>query len=228
MRRLALILCLLSPAAWADAVTVFAAASLKAPLDAALAGTGAVASYAGTPVIARQVVAGAPADIVLTADAAWMDVIAEAGVPLRDRRSFLGNALVIAGPPGTPPSDPAQALAKGRVATASTNAVPLGRAARAALGAMGLWEATRPRLIGAQNAAAATRLLALGEVDRAVLYATDAAGAGLAVVAPVPPETHPPIRYEAARLTDGVAARTVFAAILASDAFVAAGFARVD
>jgi molybdate transport system substrate-binding protein len=71
-----------SLAAAAD-VTVFAAASLKEALDEQAkqfdAGTGnkVVVSYAASNALAKQIEAGAPADIFISADLDWMDYVGQ-------------------------------------------------------------------------------------------------------------------------------------------------------
>src|SRR3712207_4483113 len=95
-------------AAWpaqAKDVVVFAAASLKNALDEAGAaweresGRKAVMSYAASNVLARQIEAGAPADLFFSADLDWMDYAAGKGLIRPDTRAnLLGNALVLIAP----------------------------------------------------------------------------------------------------------------------------------
>ena len=83
-RLVALCLAVAAPAR-ADDVVIFAAASLKTALDAlgpgfeAETGHRALVSYAGSSQLARQIEAGAPADLFLSADTAWMDVLEASG-----------------------------------------------------------------------------------------------------------------------------------------------------
>mgnify|MGYP000953312439 FL=1 len=64
-------------AAVAEPVVVFAAASLKEPIDALAAEMGdVVVSYGGSGTLARQVMQGAPADVVLLANADWLEDLA--------------------------------------------------------------------------------------------------------------------------------------------------------
>ena len=96
---------LANPAAAADAVTVFAAASLKNALDAAnaewakeSAGQTTV-SYAASSALAKQIEAGAPADLFISADLAWMDYVAKKKLIKEDTRSnWLGNRIVLVAP----------------------------------------------------------------------------------------------------------------------------------
>src|SRR5262245_59301251 len=80
-----------------DRLLIFAAASLKNALDEANAAYGSpvVASYAASSALARQIEAGAPAHVFISADLEWMDYVEkkrllESGT----RRNLLGNRLV--------------------------------------------------------------------------------------------------------------------------------------
>ncbi len=84
---------------------VLAAASLKGPLDQALAdwraagGAASVVSYVATPALVRQIEQGAPADIFVSADVDWMDHLqARGGLRVATRRNLVGNALVLVAP----------------------------------------------------------------------------------------------------------------------------------
>ncbi|HEX5377099.1 MAG TPA: molybdate ABC transporter substrate-binding protein, partial [Phenylobacterium sp.] len=134
-------------------VTVFAAASLKNALDevgrvyAAKTGRATRFSYAASSAIARQIENGAPADVFVSADGAWMDYLAQRGlIVAASRRDLLTNRLALIAPRdsrvairigrGMPL---AQALAGGRLAVAGPD-VPAGRYARASLDSLGVWD----------------------------------------------------------------------------------------
>jgi molybdate transport system substrate-binding protein len=223
---LALLLLPASPRAEAP-VTIFAAASLADVLQAAVEARGVPARLvlAGSSALARQIDAGAPADLYISANAAWMDHLEAQGL-LADGTRFdlAANALVLVAPapaPGsaTEPREPpaltpdfplAEALADGRLALALTRAVPAGIYAREALEALGLWTKAAPRLVETDDVRGALALAARGEVPLALVYATDAAAEPrVVVVATVPPEAHAPIRYPAAVIAqrDAPAAR---------------------
>lgn len=224
MTALAIAVCVALPARAGDTVTVFAAASLKTALDeiAALweerSGDDVVLSYAGSSALARQIEAGAPADLFLSANEDWMDRLERAGrVDPVSRRTLLGNRLVlIASDPAAPAVavDPAElqaTLAPGRLALALVDAVPAGIYARAALEHYGIWEPLAPSVVQADNVRAALALVATGAAPYGIVYATDAvAEPRVGVVASFPPESHPPIRYPAALVAgrdSGAAAR---------------------
>jgi molybdate transport system substrate-binding protein len=208
-------------------VLVFAAASLAGPLDRVAeaweeAGHGAVTLvYAGSSALARQVEAGAPADLVFLANAAWMDHLAARGAIDPDsRRDILGNRLVVIAPaPGeggdssmidtrAALSDPAA-----RYALALTGSVPAGIYARAALEELDLWGSLAPRVVEADNVRAATRLVAIGAVPRGIVYETEAlAEPRVTILAPIAEDLHPPIRYPAALTIDAAPGAAAFLA----------------
>ena len=58
-------------------------------------------SYAASSALARQIEQGAPADVFVSADLAWMDWLEERGlIHAGSRRDLLGNDLVLVAPAG--------------------------------------------------------------------------------------------------------------------------------
>jgi molybdate transport system substrate-binding protein len=204
------LLVLALPAAASDRVTVFAAASLKTALDAIKADHGGdiTLSYAGSSALARQIERGAPADIFISANAAWMDALdAQGHIVGGSRRDLLGNRLVlVASEPVS--GNPGALIGSSRLAMALVDAVPAGIYGRAALTHLGLWDRLGGQVVQTDNVRAALALVALGEVPFGIVYATDAAAEPRVHVAHVfGAATHPPITYPAALLRDGAAAR---------------------
>jgi molybdate transport system substrate-binding protein len=204
------------PAAFAQAassVTVFAAASLKNALDEAVGayaqrgGVKVTVSYAASSALARQIEAGAPADLFISADLDWMDHLqARQLIRPATRVNLLGNRLVLIAPGDSKTSltvergmPLARALGDGRLAVADPDAVPAGKYAKAALEALGAWIAVAPKLARAENVRAALAFVARGECPLGIVYATDAAAEPrVRVVGALPAGTHPPIVYPAA------------------------------
>lgn len=196
---------------------VFAAASLTDVLqevDAAFTartGIQVKASFAASSVLAKQIEAGAPADVFFSADGEWMDYLDQRGL-LRSgsRRDLLGNALVLIAPADStlrlkiaPGFDLAGALKGARLATGDPDSVPAGLYARAALTKLGVWEGVADHLVRAENVRAALEYVARGEVPLGIVYRTDAlAEKRVRVVDVFPADTHPPITYPLA-LTSG-------------------------
>ncbi len=199
---LATSLSLAAPSAQAD-ILVFAAASLKEPLDQIADSFGDVTmSYGGSGTLSRQVSFGAPADVVLLANVGWMDVlVADGHVKPDSVADFASNALVMIGPSGADvlPLEPVAidaALADGRIALGLTQAVPAGIYAKAGLLSLGLWDVLADRLAEVDNVRAALALVIRGQAPLGIVYKTDVRISDAVVaVASFPAESHPPIRY---------------------------------
>lgn len=194
-------------------VTVFAAASLKNVLDEIsarwLAETGmtAIAVYAGSATLAKQIEAGAPADIFIPADTDWMDYLRSRQLMAPETEvKLLGNRLVLIVPAGNaaavsivPGFDLAGLLGGGKLAMGDVKAAPAGKYARAALESLGLWHKVAGNVVQSENVRAALRLVATGEAAAGIVYATDALAEPQVRVAGVfPANSHPAIVYPAA------------------------------
>lgn len=207
-----LVLGLIPGPASAAKITVFAAASLKTALDDFVAvwedtaGQEVAVSYAGSSALARQIEQGAPADVFISASLDWMDALAAVGLIREEtRRDLLGNTLVLiahadAAPVEIGPGlDLAGMLGDGRLAMALVDSVPAGVYGKAALTALGIWDAVAPKVAQADNVRAALALVAAGEAPFGIVYRTDAAAEDdVAVVGTFPADSHPPIVYPAA------------------------------
>lgn len=204
---------------------IFAAVSLTEALQelaADYASTGAAEprlTFAATPVLARQIEAGAPADIFVSADQEWMDYL-EARELIRpaSRRDVAGNRLVLiaaahdtAGIALVHGADIAGALKGGRLACADPDSVPAGRYARAALMSLGIWPSLADRLARAENVRVALAWVARGEAPLGIVYETDAlAEPRVRILDTFPEDSHLPIRYPAAALREAPAQAEAF------------------
>lgn len=238
----------LAPPALAAEVVVFAAASLKDALDAiaadfhAATGHDVFISYAGSNALAKQIIQGAPADLFLSAAVNWMDEVEKAGLIVDGTRTdLLGNSLVLiahgktASPlPLGPSLDLAGHLGDGKLSMAMVDAVPAGQYGKAALESLGLWSSVEPFVAQSENVRAALMLVATGEAPFGITYATDAAvGDNVTIVATFPADSHPPITYPIALLTNAAddADRAFFDALsspAAKDHFTRYGFQPLD
>lgn len=225
-------------------VTVFAAASLRTALESVAADWSAAtghrvrSSYAASSALAKQIALGAPADIFVSSDLAWMDYLQERGlIAPETRRTLFGNRLVLVAPAGRAPDlaiapafDLAGALEGGRLAIANVESVPAGRYGKAALESLGVWASVVPHLAQAENVRVALALVARGEAPLGIVYATDAADEpAVAVVGTFPADSHPPILYPAAltAASTSPAARALLDHLLSPAAaaeFLAQGF----
>lgn len=194
---------------------VLAAASLQESLTAAADAWARhghprpVVSFAASSALARQLEAGAPADLFLSADEDWMNYLAQRRL-LRpgSRADLLTNRLVLVAPASsrvrlTPAPDfpLMRALGEGRLAMADPDSVPAGKYGRQALTKLRVWQQVTDRIARAENVRAALALVARGEAPLGVVFATDALAApAVRVVGAFPPASHAPIRYPIARL----------------------------
>lgn len=219
LRLVALLSLLVAPVAHAApddrGPLVLAAASMQEAMTAAAdswAGRGhprPVLSFAGSSALARQIKAGAPADLFLSADEEWMTDVERAGFIVRGTRANMaGNRLVLIAPAAKPVAlrigrdmPIARTLGNGRLAMADPDSVPAGKYGKAALTALGVWPSVAPKVARADNVRAALALVERGETPLGIVYATDArASKAVRIVGTFPVGSHAPIRYPLARL----------------------------
>lgn len=224
-------------------ILVFAAASLADVLrgiGAAYEKTSAARvkmSFDASSNMARQIEAGAPADVFLSADEQWMDYLQKRDlIQAATRRNVVGNRLVLIAPAGSriklriaPHFPLAAALGDGRLATADPDSVPVGRYARSALTALGVWDEVAARLARAENVRAALAYVDRGDAPLGIVYASDAlVDRGVRVVDTFPADSHAPIVYPVALTKSAKAEAAGFVRYLfspqAHQAFVRYGF----
>lgn len=169
----------------ATEITVFAAASLTDSLkEIAVAyekqsGDKIIFNFGASSTLARQIEAGAPADIFFSADEAKMDALEKKGRIVKGtRKSRLSNSLVI-----VVAADSALAIHSAtnltgteikRVALADPKAVPAGIYAKAYLEKLKLWPAIEPKVVPTENVRAALAAVESGNVEAGIVYQTDA------------------------------------------------------
>ena len=215
MRRLVMLAALLAAdVAAASDVMVFAAASLTdalreiAPAWEKATGHRIVFNFAGSNALVRQIRAGAPADLFLSADEAQMDLLEKAALVVPGtRRSVLSNALVVVvrADARLPLSSARDLAGKDvrRLALADPRAVPAGVYAKEWLEKAGVWAAVSPKVLPAENVRAALAAVESGDADAGIVYATDARSSKkVAVAFTAPPPQAPAIAYPFALLKD--------------------------
>jgi molybdate transport system substrate-binding protein len=189
----------------AEEILVFAAASLTDAMKEigqayeAKSSDRVVFSFGSSNDLARQIEAGAPADVFFSADRAKMDDLERAGLVTHGaRRDVLSNALAVVVPKHSPATiaKPADLASAKRLALANPDAVPAGIYARAFLEANGLWDGLRDRIVPTLDVRAALAAVESEHADAAIVYKTDAAVSSRVRVAfVVPREQGPPIVY---------------------------------
>jgi molybdate transport system substrate-binding protein len=205
-------LLVLAGPAGAEEILVAAAVSLREPLreigerfERVRPGTRVGLSFGASSVLAAQVRAGAPIDLLVAADERIIDALEAENLVAR-RLDVAGNRIVViqasgAAPPLVGPDDLARPGLR-RIAVPA-HAVPVGRYAREWLALRGLLESLEPRIVQTEHARATLAAVDAGDADAAIAYATDARLARSAHVAfEVPAAEQPRIVYTAARVAE--------------------------
>ncbi|HEY2445495.1 MAG TPA: molybdate ABC transporter substrate-binding protein [Rhizomicrobium sp.] len=223
-----------------EPVTVFAAASLTDALrevDSAYGKASGIdirESFASSSTLARQIEAGAPAQVFVSADTKWMNYLAQKGL-IATQKVLLGNELALVAPLDSAPAPRAIDRSVdwlhllgpgGRLALGDPDHVPAGIYAKQALEHFGVWKDLEPRVAPAEDVRGALALVERGEAPLGIVYVTDArASTRVRIVGIFPAASHAPIVYPAGivrgsenraaqdyfRYIEGLRARAVFA-----------------
>lgn len=212
----------------ADTVLVFAAASLTDAVTQVAeqfqrnTGTVVKLAFASSSTLARQIEAGAPAQVFASANEDWMDYLQQRGLIVDSSRiSPIGNTLVLVAPSDSelPPITPSANTdlvtplgPDGRLAVGDPAHVPAGRYARETLMALGLWTMLESRLAFTDNVRAALALVERGEALLGIVYGTDVRVAKVHKLGVFPISSHSTITYPFALVRGGdtAAARDFF------------------
>ncbi len=202
-------------------ITVFAAASLTNALQdidrAYTKSTGSPVkeSFASSSTLARQIEAGAPAEIFISADTKWMDYLARKQL-IAVQTPLLSNELALIAPVDSPV--PPRALGRGfewlrllghdgRLAVGDPDHVPAGIYAKEALNSLGQWTDLEARLARADDVRGALAFVERGDAPLGIVYVTDArVSTKVKIVGVFPPSSHSPIIYPAAIMKGAEAA----------------------
>ena len=214
--RLALLLALLlcgSPQAAERAskapARVFAAASLTNALEEIatqwqhMGHPRPLLAFGASSTLAKQIEAGAPADLFASADRKWMDYLdARNRTDLVSHIDLLGNTLVLIAPKGRrfdaemQPSFRIADSFKGKLCTGEPDVVPVGIYAKQAMERLGWWKPLQPRIVGTDDVRTALAFVERGECGAGIVYASDARiSRKVDVLATFPAHTHAPIVY---------------------------------
>lgn len=227
-------------------IVVFAAASLKPPLDEIAqdwrdaTGEEVLVNYGGSGLLAQQIARGAPADLFLSADPLWVERLADEGLVMPGNvRTLLSNRLVLIAPAGAAsrlddPRDLPAFVGDGPLVIGNPASVPAGRYAKETLEALGVWQDFQGRLAFTENVRVALAYVVRGEAPAAIVYASDAQDRDdVTLVRTFAADLHTPIVYEASLVGDSVTprARRLFDHLAGAEAaavFAAHGFEPAD
>jgi molybdate transport system substrate-binding protein len=158
-----------------------------------------VPNFAASGTLARQIVAGAPADLFISADRQWMDhLVSEKRIVPGTVRVLAQNSLVFLGRPGGSVRSLADLTSLQRVAICSPGSSPAGRYAEQTLKKAGLYPGLQQnkRLVLAKDVLQARMYAERGEVDGAFVFRTDALLAKQArILFEVPADLHEAVVY---------------------------------
>jgi molybdate transport system substrate-binding protein len=246
MRNLICRFCLLALLALSTAVCaeqpvrVFAAASLTNALN----DIGAQWQKAGHPkpslaygsssTLAKQIEAGAPADVFASADSTWMDYLDQRSwIVANTRADLLGNELVLIVPKGK--KFPVQMKARfdiaaafdGKLCTGEPEVVPVGKYAKQSLESLGWWQPLQGRIVGTDDVRTALAFVERGECPLGIVYATDAKISDkVDVLDRFPDSSHKPIIYPFAAVKNARPEAKAFLKFLQSSPVAAGIFER--
>lgn len=190
---------------------VFAAASLTDVFDEVVAayernsGRKVKVSYASSSVLAKQIEAGSPGQIFVSADLDWMKYLQKRDLIAGEAFILAGNRLVLIAPADSTIDvkigrgmNLTSVLGAERLATGDPGSVPVGKYARAALEYYGEWDAMESRILPMDNVRVALVVVEAHEVPLGIVYETDARSSErVRVVDVFPEESHAPIVYPA-------------------------------
>ncbi|TWT82940.1 Molybdate-binding periplasmic protein precursor [Planctomycetes bacterium CA13] len=160
--------------------------------------------------LARQIAAGSPANVFVSANQQWADAIIESGIA-EESTPLLTNRLVLVVPKGNParvqqPSDLNSDEVR-RIAIAGEN-VPAGIYAEQVLRKLGLYETlvSVNKLVRGSDVRLTLTYIERGEVEAGIVYATDAKNSdGVEIVSEFDPQSHDAIVYPVLLLNNGIA-----------------------
>jgi molybdate transport system substrate-binding protein len=196
-------------------ILVFAAATLKQALDDAVhafeaaRGVRVNVAYGPSPILAKNIEDGAPADIFFSADTLWMDYLAGRKL-IRDetRVDVVRNEVVLVqgGKDGNAPAATVDSsfpiaglVGAGPIAMCNPRSHPAGRFAHLRLQQAGLWDAIASKIAIVENPQVAALMVGRGDATSAVVFATDIYGvAGVHIAGRFPDQAESPIVYPAA------------------------------
>jgi len=203
---------LLADGARAQEVTLSVAISLKEVTEDL--GRTFMASHSGVTLrynfgasgdLQKQIEAGAPVDVFLSAAQRQMDDLEKQKLIVAStRRAFARNVLVV-----VKPADSSVDLSKVNdllesrvvhIAIGNPKTVPAGQYAEESLRALGLWDRVQPKLVFAENVRQVLDYVARGEVEVGFVYATDAAtrAQGVKEAFRAPDDSYRPVVYPGA------------------------------
>lgn len=194
-----------------DKIYVYAASSLTNAINDVVSeynkiyGRNVKGVYDGSGNLARQIKAGSPASIFISADKKWIDELQRLNLIEKDSyKNLLGNSLVVISNKNSKIDNIdlsnvdkfKNILGKNKFVIGNPDSVPNGTYAKEAFISLNLWDSLKDNLIFVQNVRVALSYVSMGEIMLGVVFSTDAkASNNVKVVANIPTNTHKEIIY---------------------------------
>lgn len=181
-----------------------------------------VYNFGASGALAQQIMQGAPVDIFLSASPHWLEELDRQGQILANSyRALVQNSMVLVVPKDQRLINAFEDLPKlDRIAIGEPESVPAGSYAKEILISMDLFETLQPSLVFGKNVRHVLSYVETGNVDAALVYATDALlSKQVRVVMNAP--NHKPIVYSVAVVNDSAqaaAAQTLISFLLSDRA----------
>ncbi len=169
--------------AWADNIVVFAAAGTAKAFPEIgnkfeqATGHRVRFSFAASGILAQQIMAGAPADVFVSADSNWMKELEKKGLVLsQDHKPLLSNQLVIIVPTSSDLTANIPRILKQvrRIAIADPKIAPAGRYAQIWLQHLHLWNELQPKMVPTLSVRAALAAVETEAAPLGLVYRSDA------------------------------------------------------
>lgn len=181
-------------------------------------------SYASSSTLAKQIEAGAPAHIYISANPKWMDYLQQRKLIINEsRQDLLYNKIVLIAPLESLMTvdmnnkDDFSENLKGKLCLGDPSHVPAGIYAKQALVSKGWWDKVKTKVVGMMDVRAALVFVERGECDAGIVYATDAnASKKIKILAEFSMDTHQPIIYPISELVSASNSANVFLKYLSS------------
>lgn len=166
-------------------------------------------SFGGSAIMARQIKAGAKADIFISANRNWIDFLQKSPIPQQKPEKIIYNQLVLAAPAhSTLPQLTEVSLPvletitrNHRPALANPETAPAGQYTKKYLQSIGAWEALKNKAAYSSNVRQTLRLIEYGGLN-GFIYASDAkASKGVKILYKIPHNSLAPITYYAVSLS---------------------------
>ena len=129
-------------------------------------------SFSSSGKLARQIEAGVPCDVFISASVFWTEYLVERHI-INSFRPFATTKLVIVSPQNIRFSDPKDICKAERVAIGNYKFAPFGKYALSALKNTGLYQCVKDRLLLANHVAQAAMWVVTGNVDAGIIYFSD-------------------------------------------------------